>query len=244
MDWSLNSTLLLYLSTQSALYNLLTITNNRRPTRGQCLDVGYLAYPGATRDCTTNLLSSRWHALPERERERSLSGRVTRIQSAEFHPLLLRSTDWLRLIATCMQSVCIYKFYASYLQTFTDVSEIDCSQFNSHNECLETRCLPPGDPCNCLVIESGWSEVEGVAAQPLGNQLVAVTSCNRSLNARFSEIFVQPPFLFALFSFLITRTLPSYSYSVVTQPLFGQYQANCFLPFMSLSQPSASGRFI
>lgn len=80
------------------------------------------------------------------------------------------------------QSVCIHKFDDKYLQTFTNLTKSDCSQ-------METDCLPPGNLCNHVVIESGRQEVEAVAAFTNQFSWPAAATWTRSQTAKnFSAI--------------------------------------------------------
>lgn len=75
-------------------------------------------------------------------------------------------TDWLRLIATCWQSVYIYKLDCNYLQALTSLSESDWSRFES--DCLDTGCHGAGNLQNHLRIKIGhpvsfWNYLQSVA---------------------------------------------------------------------------------
>lgn len=61
----------------------------------------------------------------------------------------------------------LHKFVRSYVQTFASLSESD-------DDCLGTGCRPTADPCNYLL------KVELLHEQPLSDQLIAVTTCERS----------------------------------------------------------------
>lgn len=65
-------------------------------------------------------------------------------------------------------AVCNCKLEGSYSRNFTTLSDSDCSQSESHQNCLETSCLPPVDLFSHLVIKSDHPEVERVAHSTSG----------------------------------------------------------------------------
>lgn len=69
---------------------------------------------------------------------------------------------------TCWQSV--YKFDISYCQTFTNLSERDCSQSKSDRNCLETGWRSEQLACNQIWSSRGWG-------------CCTVTACNLSIKA-------------------------------------------------------------
>lgn len=58
-------------------------------------------------------------------------------KEAHCRRVALIGVMWVRLIATCWQSLCIFKSDGSYLQTFIISSESDCDQSESDRDCLE-----------------------------------------------------------------------------------------------------------
>lgn len=76
----------------------------------------------------------------------------------------------LRMTLINCNELATYKLVCSYLKTFPNLSESDCSQSKLDFSCLLTGCLPLGDLCTCdpLAIKSGHQGVEDVANSTSG----------------------------------------------------------------------------
>lgn len=112
------------------------------------------------------------------------SGNLTSTRHRCLVPLYLYrniTTNWLPVgnqFGWILQTSCIH--WHKLTQTFTSLSQSDCSQFET-----DCNCLPPGNPCSRLAIDNSHLESEDDAFQPLGDQLFAtsawklVTKCEK-----------------------------------------------------------------
>lgn len=92
-------------------------------------------------------------------------------------------TDWLTQIATCLQSVCIYKLNSNYLPSpicLRVIAVSPCQASITWRQFVSNQVT-------CLI--ALWSKMDIqrlrlLPSQPLGNQLVAASTCNQSSGAK------------------------------------------------------------